>query len=90
MAIREGNRAAALLIFKGSFGTSRFKGNIKEIKTPTLVLWGEKDNLISVENAYQFNRDIKGSMLEIYPNVGHVPMEEVPERVAKSILNFKS
>jgi pimeloyl-ACP methyl ester carboxylesterase len=90
MAIREGNRAAALLIFKGSFGTSLFKGNIKEINTPTLVLWGEKDNLISVENAYRFNQDIKGSKLEIYPNVGHVPMEEVPERVAKSILNFKS
>ena len=88
MAIREGNRAAALLIFKGSFGTSKFKGKIKEIKTPTLVLWGEKDNLISVENAYQFNQDIKGSKLEVYPNVGHVPMEEVPERVAKSILDF--
>lgn len=88
MAIREGNRAAALLIFKGSFGTFQFKGKIKEIKTPTLVLWGEKDNLISVENAYQFNQDIKGSKLEVYPNVGHVPMEEVPERVAKSILDF--
>ena len=88
MAIREGNRAAALLIFKGSFGTSQFNGKIKEIKTPTLVLWGEKDNLISVENAYQFNQDIKGSKLEVYPNVGHVPMEEVPERVAKSILDF--
>lgn len=88
MAIREGNRAAALLIFKGSFGTSQFKGKIKEIKTPTLVLWGEKDNLISVENAYQFNQDIKGSKLEVYPNVGHVPMEEVPGRVAKSILDF--
>jgi pimeloyl-ACP methyl ester carboxylesterase len=88
MAIREGNRAAALLIFKGSFGTSKFKGKIKEIKTPTLVLWGEKDNLISVENAYQFNQDIKDSKLEVYPNVGHVPMEEIPEQVAKSILDF--
>ena len=90
MAIREGNRAAALLIFKGSFGTFQFKGKIKEIKTPTLVLWGEKDNLISVENAYQFNQDIKGSKLEVYPNVGHVPMEEIPERVAKSILDFEN
>ncbi|MFM7222416.1 MAG: alpha/beta fold hydrolase, partial [Bacteroidota bacterium] len=84
----EGNRAAALLIFKGSFGTSIVKRKIAEIKTPTLILWGEKDNLISVENAHLFNQDIKDSKLEIYPNVGHVPMEEIPERVAKSILNF--
>ena len=88
MAIREGNRPAALLIFKGSFGTSSVKRKIDEIKTPTLILWGEKDNLISVENAHRFNQDIKNSKLEIYPNVGHVPMEEVPEQVANSILSF--
>jgi pimeloyl-ACP methyl ester carboxylesterase len=88
MAIREGNRNAALMIFKGSLKTSPFKGKIEEVKVPTLILWGEKDNLISVENARQFNRDIKGSKLEIYKNVGHVPMEEIPQKVANSILSF--
>jgi pimeloyl-ACP methyl ester carboxylesterase len=88
MAIREGNREAALKIFKGSFKTSKSKGQIDQIRTPTLILWGEKDNLISVENARQFNQDIRGSLLEIYPNVGHVPMEEVPGSVSRSILSF--
>jgi pimeloyl-ACP methyl ester carboxylesterase len=88
MAIREGNRAVALQIFKGSFKTSKSKGQIDQIKTPTLILWGEKDNLISVDNARQFNQDIRGSLLEIYPNVGHVPMEEVPGSVSRSILRF--
>lgn len=88
MAIREGNRAVALQIFKGSFKTSKSKGQIDQIRTPTLILWGEKDNLISVENARQFNQDIRGSLLEIYPNVGHVPMEEVPGSVSRSILSF--
>jgi pimeloyl-ACP methyl ester carboxylesterase len=88
MAIREGNRAVALQIFKGSFKTSKSKGQIDHIKTSTLILWGEKDNLISVENARQFNQDIRGSLLEIYPNVGHVPMEEVPGSVSRSILSF--
>jgi pimeloyl-ACP methyl ester carboxylesterase len=88
MAIREGNREAALKIFRGSFKTSKPKGQIDQIRTPTLILWGEKDNLISVENARQFNQDIRGSLLEIYPNVGHVPMEEVPSSVSRSILSF--
>jgi pimeloyl-ACP methyl ester carboxylesterase len=88
MAIREGNREAALKIFRGSFKTSKPKGQIDQIRTPTLILWGEKDNLISVENARQFNQDIRGSLLEIYPNVGHVPMEEVPGSVSRSILTF--
>lgn len=88
MAIREGNRAVALQIFKGSFNTTQTKGQINQIKTPTLILWGDKDNLISVHNAYRFRNDINGSSIEIYPNVGHVPMEEIPEKVAKSILKF--
>jgi pimeloyl-ACP methyl ester carboxylesterase len=61
---------------------------IKDIKTPTLILWGDKDNLISVDNVAQFQRDIQGSQAEIYKNVGHVPMEEVPGKVAASIANF--
>jgi pimeloyl-ACP methyl ester carboxylesterase len=86
VAIREGNREVALQIFKGSF-----KGNpetIKSIKTPTLILWGDKDNLIGVNNVDNFLKDIKGSKAEIYKNIGHVPMEEVPGKVAASILGF--
>jgi pimeloyl-ACP methyl ester carboxylesterase len=86
VAIREGNREAALQIFKGSF-----KGDpnqIKSIKTPTLILWGDKDNLIGVNNVDNFLKDIQGSKAEIYKNIGHVPMEEVPGKVASSILRF--
>jgi pimeloyl-ACP methyl ester carboxylesterase len=94
VAIREGNREAALLIFKGSFqgDSKRFLNSnvsrIAEIKTPTLILWGDKDNLIGVNNVDNFLKDIQGSKAEIYKNVGHVPMEEVPGKVAASILAF--
>lgn len=94
VAIREGNRGAALLIFKGSFtgNSKRFLNSnvarMKDIKTPTLILWGDKDNLIGVNNVDNFLKDIQGSRAEIYKNVGHVPMEEVPGKVAESILKF--
>jgi pimeloyl-ACP methyl ester carboxylesterase len=94
VAIRTGNREAALQIFNGSFtGTSkRFLDSpvpkIKDIKTPTLILWGDKDNLIGVNNVDNFLRDIQGSRAEIYKNVGHVPMEEVPGKVIESIQKF--
>lgn len=94
VAIREGNREAALQIFKGSFtgSSKRFLNSnvpkIKDIKTPTLILWGDKDNLIGANNVENFLNDIKGSRAEIYKNVGHVPMEEVPGKVAQSIKTF--
>jgi pimeloyl-ACP methyl ester carboxylesterase len=86
VAIREGNREVALQIFKGSFQGD--PNQIKSIKTPTLILWGDKDNLIGVNNVDNFLKDIKGSKAEIYKNIGHVPMEEVPGKVASSILRF--
>lgn len=86
MLLREGNRAAALSIFKSGY---KDNGNqIKNIHCPTLIIWGKQDQLIAVENASKFKADIKGSELEILDETGHVPMEERPLEVSRLILNF--
>ena len=86
LTIAEGNRKAALSIFKNGFIQEPEK--INSIKTPTLIIWGDKDQLITVDNAYLFQKNIKDSKLEVLKNVGHVPMEEVPETVSTLIFNF--
>jgi pimeloyl-ACP methyl ester carboxylesterase len=86
MLLREGNRAATLSIFKNR--TAYSYEPIKTIKQPTLILWGEQDHLIAVENAYLFQKDIKGSILTVYKNIGHTPMEENPQAVAEDIQSF--
>jgi len=86
MLLREGNRAATLSLFKNR--TSISAEPIKTITRPTLILWGDQDQLISVDNAYLFQKDIQGSALTIYKNVGHTPMEEAPQRVAASLESF--
>jgi pimeloyl-ACP methyl ester carboxylesterase len=86
LTIAEGNRKAALSIFKSGFIQEPEK--IQSITTPTLIIWGDKDQLITVDNAYLFNKNIKGSELVVLKNVGHVPMEEVPGVVANSIFSF--
>lgn len=60
----------------------------KEISIPTLILWGKNDVSIPVYTAYRLHRDIKGSHLRIFPNVGHMPQEEVPHKVNQEILKF--
>jgi len=86
LLLSEGNRKAALSIFKHEFKqeTSR----IKEIQQPTLIIFGEKDELISSDNAYLFEKDIKGSKAVLIKNVGHVPMEEAPLATATIINDF--
>jgi pimeloyl-ACP methyl ester carboxylesterase len=86
LTIAEGNRKAALSIFKNGFIQEPEK--IQSITNPTLIIWGDQDHLITVDNAYLFNKNIKGSELVVLKNVGHVPMEEVPGVVANSIFSF--
>lgn len=86
LLLREGNRQATIAIFK-----QRIKPNperIAGVHQPTLIIWGEEDQLIDVSNAYLFNRDIKGSQLIVVKKSGHVPMEETPDEVFKGMAEF--
>jgi pimeloyl-ACP methyl ester carboxylesterase len=86
LLLREGNRKATIDIFRQRAKPTPEK--IKQIHIPTLIIWGEEDQLIDVSNAYLFNQDIKGSRMLIIKKSGHVPMEETPEAVYQSIKNF--
>lgn len=62
--------------------------NLKNLKIPTLILWGKEDAWIPVENAYRFHNLIPQNDLIIYDNVGHIPMEEIPVQTAEDLLNY--
>lgn len=62
--------------------------DLGRIQAPTLVLWGEKDRVLNPENAKVFKQYIPRSELVILPNVGHVPMIEVPEQSAAAVRQF--
>jgi pimeloyl-ACP methyl ester carboxylesterase len=64
------------------------KEKLMELKIPTLILWGEEDNLIPVQSAKWFAEAIPGSKLIVYPKVGHVPMEEVADQSAADVAAF--
>lgn len=87
MLIREGNREALVERLKFSFLLDE-TAKIMQIKTPTLIIWGDKDQLIPVENAYRFNKVIANSELEVMKGVGHIPMEEAPTAFAQRVSMF--
>lgn len=55
---------------------------------PTLILWGEDDPLIPVRHAYEAHERMRGSRLEIFPDAGHFPHRDDPERFADVLLDF--
>ena len=58
------------------------------IRTPTLVMHGDHDRLIPVENGRRFANAIPGAQLIVYPNVGHLPQMEISDRSAADLKAF--
>lgn len=58
------------------------------LKKPTLILWGEQDAWIPVADAHRFHEVLPNSQLMVYPDAGHVPMEEWPVRTAEDVRAF--
>jgi len=61
---------------------------VARITTPTLVLHGEIDPILSVEGGRKFAQHIPGAKLITYPGVGHLPQVEIPDRSAKDVADF--
>ena len=70
---------------------SKYKDNslhLKQIKHPTLILWGEEDNWLPLHHGYRFTTAIPNSRLFTYAGVGHLPMEEIPFRTSRDLRKF--
>jgi pimeloyl-ACP methyl ester carboxylesterase len=84
---KEGNRAASLKRFQTPMDTF-IQDNVSKITTPTLILWGDHDNLIPLDAGEAYNAAIRGSKLVVFKNCGHVPMEELPEQSGRIVREF--
>ena len=91
LTLREGNRTAfreRLASSKNTISKNNTSQLIKTIKVPTLVLWGDHDQLIPVASAYKFHEDLPNDTLVILKNLGHVPMEEDPKASIMAVKEF--
>jgi pimeloyl-ACP methyl ester carboxylesterase len=71
-----------------SAGRERTWDVARGIRVPTLVLWGDRDQLIGVANGQEAVARIPGSQLVVLDGLGHNPFLEAPERFARSVLTF--
>jgi pimeloyl-ACP methyl ester carboxylesterase len=55
---------------------------------PTLILWGNRDEIIPVEHGYAAAERIPGCRLEIFENAGHFLHVEEPVRFAGALSDF--
>lgn len=73
---------------RAQFELFPIEDRIPGIKVPTLIIWGAEDALIPLEAGRKLNELISGSKLVVFEKCGHVPQEEMPERVLSEIAGF--
>ncbi len=61
---------------------------LKALTMPVLVMHGEADTVIPVEAGKALAGAIPGAKLILYPGVGHVPMEQIPDLSARDLGAF--
>ncbi len=86
LACREGNRNALIIRLQNDQVSDTTI--VPTIITRTMIIWGDQDFLIPLANAYKFQRDLPNDTLVVLKGIGHVPMEESPEKVVPMINNF--
>jgi pimeloyl-ACP methyl ester carboxylesterase len=58
------------------------------ITVPTLIIWGERDELLPLQDGEMLAAAIPGSRLVVYEDTGHVVLWEQPERIAADLTDF--
>ncbi len=61
---------------------------LARITAPTLLLWGEKDQMIPISNTADYLAALPDARLVRLPEAGHVPQEEAPATSVKPVIEF--
>jgi pimeloyl-ACP methyl ester carboxylesterase len=65
-----------------------FRDRLPDVKVPTLIVWGEKDSIIPVRDATEFERLIPDSRKVVMRDTGHIPMAERPQAFNEVLTEF--
>jgi pimeloyl-ACP methyl ester carboxylesterase len=84
-----GNREATLDRFS-QYGEPPNTEALRGLKVPTVILWGNEDRLIPVSVAAWFAERLPDARLTVLGGVGHIPMEEAPDRALVPVLKLLS
>ena len=85
LMMREGTRGA---ILARTGGWNSAPVDLSRLTQPTLIMWGAMDSVIPVSVAYQFKAHMPNNCTIVYPDLGHIPMEESPARTAADVSGF--
>jgi pimeloyl-ACP methyl ester carboxylesterase len=87
---KPGALTAALNYYRALFRRNPIESRrlLQRIETPVLVIWGEKDRLLSADLAEPDRYWVPNLRMERLPDAGHFVAEDRPEKVNALLLDF--
>lgn len=61
---------------------------LERVRRPLLLVWGDRDRLLSVSGAQRIIDAVPGSRLELMEGIGHCPQVQAADRFAELLLEF--
>lgn len=68
----------------------RQEGRYRELRHPTLLIWGREDPVARFSAAERLAMELRGAELKVYPRCGHFPMLEHRTRFRADVIHFLS
>lgn len=93
LAMREGNKGSMVDVFtefRRLCKNESLSAGIKDLKPPTLVMWGTKDIWINFKYFANWKAELPNAKFIQYEGAGHTPMEEIPDETARDADLFLS
>ncbi len=82
----DGHRS--LLATSRNWSADRIEQDAHLINHPTLIIWGEEDNVIPIKNGYKLHDAVLNSRFVVLKDCGHVPQEENSEIFTELVTEF--
>lgn len=88
MAIRSQRPGLRALLDDAAASGPALLDELSAIDVPTLLLWGDRDGLVSIEDGERLNALIPGSRLVRLSGCGHLPHHEAPGLFHDELMDF--
>jgi pimeloyl-ACP methyl ester carboxylesterase len=81
------SNAASLAVYAGTpaMTDSTLLARLSGITVPTLVLWGDSDQIVQPDYGRTYAAAIEGARFQVLPATGHMPQMETPDLVLTAI-----
>ena len=88
LPLRAADTQRAMLNTLRRWSAARVTRDAHLLRPPTLLVWGEDDEDTPLGDGQTLHRLIPGSRLLVFPGVGHLPQEEVPQAFTEVVAEF--